>query len=145
MKVYIVTSGIYSDYHICAVFDNKESAELYCAVHERDLDEPSVEEYDTEEVKLEANSPVYETWEIEVDRNGNIVSTEKRFSMNKLNTVLKDTFHCDSGRYRVSITSERNITGEQAQKIARDRMYQVVCEELENERASLEAALRKYE
>lgn len=32
-KVYVVTSGCYSDYHIEAVFSSKEKAELYVAVH----------------------------------------------------------------------------------------------------------------
>ena len=30
MKVYVVTKGSYSDYHIEAIYDNKESAE-FCA------------------------------------------------------------------------------------------------------------------
>lgn len=32
-KVYVVTSGCYSDYQIEAVFSSKEKAELYVAVH----------------------------------------------------------------------------------------------------------------
>ena len=46
-KVYIVTSGIYSDYAIEEVFDNREDAERYICLHENDsyLD-MSVEEYD---------------------------------------------------------------------------------------------------
>ena len=31
MKVYIVTSGSYSDYHIDEVFTDREQAYLYCA------------------------------------------------------------------------------------------------------------------
>ena len=33
MKVYIVTSGIYEDYHIDAVFSTRKDAELYIATH----------------------------------------------------------------------------------------------------------------
>ena len=33
--VYIVTSGTYSDYHIDAVFKNREKAELYCECHDK--------------------------------------------------------------------------------------------------------------
>lgn len=46
-KVYIVTSGTYSDYAIEEVFDNREDAERYICLHENDsyLD-MSVEEYD---------------------------------------------------------------------------------------------------
>lgn len=46
-KVYIVTSGTYSDYAIEEVFDNREDAERYICLHDNDsyLD-MSVEEYD---------------------------------------------------------------------------------------------------
>ena len=30
MKIYVVTSGCYSDYHIEKVFTNKNAAEAYC-------------------------------------------------------------------------------------------------------------------
>ena len=40
-KIYIVTSGCYSDYNIEAVFKNKEKAEAYCQCH-RDCE---IEEY----------------------------------------------------------------------------------------------------
>lgn len=42
MKIYVVTNGVYSDYHIEAVFLSKKEAELYVAVHEG-----QVEEYET--------------------------------------------------------------------------------------------------
>jgi hypothetical protein len=46
-KVYIVTSGTYSDYAIEEVFDNREDAERYICLHDNDsyLD-MRVEEYD---------------------------------------------------------------------------------------------------
>lgn len=63
MKIYVVTEGEYSDYHICAVFDDKKKAELYCAVREeKDFldnkcyvfgDEYMIEEYDTDDIDIE--------------------------------------------------------------------------------------------
>lgn len=63
MKIYAVTEGEYSDYHICAVFDDKKKAELYCAVREeKDFldnkyyvfgDEYMIEEYDTNDANIE--------------------------------------------------------------------------------------------
>lgn len=63
MKIYAVTEGEYSDYHICAVFDDKKKAELYCAVREeKDFldnkyyvfgDEYMIEEFDTDDVNIE--------------------------------------------------------------------------------------------
>lgn len=65
MKVYVVTSGIYSDYHIVAVFDDKQKAEVFCAAYNdnnmehRTWDDPCyIEEYDTEENHAESNKPV---------------------------------------------------------------------------------------
>lgn len=39
MKIYVVTDGVYSDYHIEAVFLSKKEAELYAAVHEGQVEE----------------------------------------------------------------------------------------------------------
>lgn len=53
MKVYIVTSGRYSDYHIDAVFLSREKAMLYCVVnHDPAL---NIEEYDTDDENIESN------------------------------------------------------------------------------------------
>ena len=49
MKVYIVTSGEYSDYRIEKVFTDRESARLYALTHFGRYDYAEVEEYDTED------------------------------------------------------------------------------------------------
>lgn len=50
-KIYIVTEGEYSDYHICAVFSKREKAEEYVQCHGTSY---SIEEYDLdEEIKRE--------------------------------------------------------------------------------------------
>lgn len=43
MEIYVVTSGIYSEYGIRAVFTDKHKAEMYCAIQNRTEDE---DEYD---------------------------------------------------------------------------------------------------
>lgn len=63
MKIYVVTEGAYLDYHICAVFTDKNKAELYCAVNEEKEfsnndyyifgDEYMIEEFDTDDVNIE--------------------------------------------------------------------------------------------
>lgn len=45
-KIYIVTEGEYSDYHICAVFSTREKAEEYVQSHGTDY---GIEEYDLDE------------------------------------------------------------------------------------------------
>ena len=46
MKVYVVTQGSYSDYHISGVAIDRETAELIKA---RCYDDPEIEEYDTDD------------------------------------------------------------------------------------------------
>lgn len=45
-KIYVVTQGDYSDYHIIACFTDKEKAELCAKIYSDYYDEAGVEEYD---------------------------------------------------------------------------------------------------
>ena len=49
MKVYVITQGSYSDYHICAVATDPEQAEKLARIYSDRYDTAEVEEYDTEE------------------------------------------------------------------------------------------------
>jgi hypothetical protein len=49
MKIYIVTAGEYSDYHIVRVFLDKEKAERYISLCGNHYDEPVIEEYETDD------------------------------------------------------------------------------------------------
>lgn len=53
MKVYVITKGEYSDYHICAVVENKAKAELLKEALTDKWEEPYIEEYDTEDVNID--------------------------------------------------------------------------------------------
>lgn len=56
MKVYIVTSGTYSDYGIAEVFTDETQARLYCATHNNNnyyYFDYRVEEYEADTVKTE--------------------------------------------------------------------------------------------
>ena len=61
MKVYAVTSGDYSDYHIVAITDDKEKAEaLADLINKQDkygYDDACVEEYDTKDVDIAVANP----------------------------------------------------------------------------------------
>ena len=49
MKVYVVTSGMYSDYSIVAVFTVKEKAEAFVKYNNHSWDGLYIEEYDTDD------------------------------------------------------------------------------------------------
>ena len=62
MKVYVITSGEYSEYGIRAVTLSREKAELICAMlnsTERYYgDVATIEEYDTDEIQCDVNEDV---------------------------------------------------------------------------------------
>lgn len=62
MKVYVITSGEYSDYSILAVSLSREKAELICAMLNSTKryysDVATIEEYDTDELQCDANEDV---------------------------------------------------------------------------------------
>lgn len=48
MKIYVITKGCYSDYHICAVTEDKEKAEILKEKFTDIWDIAYIEEFDTE-------------------------------------------------------------------------------------------------
>lgn len=61
MRIYVVTSGEYSDYGINAVFTNEEKANLYCAGHYDEYAPPMIEVWETSDDKIK--SDVDTIWE----------------------------------------------------------------------------------
>ena len=73
-KVYIVTSGSYSDYRIECVFSTREKAEEYLQYHD---DEYRIEKYaiDEEFVRSEGE------WRVAIDLSGDDVQVDKFLSI----------------------------------------------------------------
>lgn len=59
MKIYIVTSGAYSDYQICAVFLSEEKAKLFCAANNDPTgdawDDCDIEEFETSDDEIDGD------------------------------------------------------------------------------------------
>ena len=53
MKVYIITQGEYSDYHICAVAVDRKRAEHIAKLYNGEYNETQIEEFDTDDVGLD--------------------------------------------------------------------------------------------
>ena len=65
MKIYVLTAGEYSDYHICGVTDNEEEAKKLKARIDKEIiawgcDACNIETYDTEDVQIVNKSSVYQ-------------------------------------------------------------------------------------
>ena len=79
MKVYVITSGDYSDYHIIGVTDKKEVAEQYKKLHDNAVivyDHCEIEEYDTDDIFVLSQEDS-RTWEIEFDKIKNIITARE--------------------------------------------------------------------
>lgn len=65
MKIYIVTTGEYSDYQIENVFMSREKAEIFCAIRNSSKDHPEwsddfyIEEYDTADDTINGDPKLY--------------------------------------------------------------------------------------
>lgn len=77
MKVYIITKGDYSDYHICAVTTDKKKAEILCKAY-NDLDgwyKAEIETYDTDEFLTEIENGL-KLYDCRMERNKPMVIYE---------------------------------------------------------------------
>lgn len=68
-KIYVVTQGCYSDYHIVAATLDKTIAEKIAAKFNDPYDDCRIEEYGDAEVMLRP------AWEILFDKAGNVINT----------------------------------------------------------------------
>lgn len=67
MKIYVLTAGEYSDYHICGVTDNEEEAKkLKVRIDKEKIawgcDDCNIEVYDTEDVQIVNKSSIYQVF-----------------------------------------------------------------------------------
>ena len=129
MKVYIVTSGAYSDYHIDAVFSTKENAEKYNNIYgEGDFDD--IEEFEVDDEMALINRIRDEKITIYLvcmDRDGNVkevskespcISLEKELLAGKHRHIL----YADCMDMRVIAKDEKH-----AVKIVNERRVQLIA------------------
>ena len=113
MKVYIVTSGTYSDYHIDAVFDNEETAQNWCVLHLPD--DGKIEVFDTQEHKTNGIAPVvFKKWHVYVDTNGVFALSAPTFTSKPCFVVKSST--------EIIATTSRYTDDKTAKKIIWDKL-----------------------
>ena len=131
MKVYVITQGLYSDYHIVGVKLTREEAEKVVALGNDERLETiggdmQVEEFDTDNIKIESENTVKDKWECTFDYktleccraywrgetllNINHIYTDERYSSNRL---------CE--HIIVNASFSKDISEEKVEKIMRDR------------------------
>ena len=153
MKVYVITQGCYSDYHICAVTLDKDKAEqlrkMYTAKESRygysSSDVAEIEEYETDDTgntftEEEKQSNPVEYYHIEINYNikKNGITSSKIENLTacffKDNEIVFDEVMA-KGRYygkpylidyEVNVRADRSK--DEAKKIAYDRFYKMLAE-----------------
>ena len=132
MKVYVITSGIYSDYGIEAVSLDKDDAERKCATlnNQRNDDFCEIEEYDTEDVKVESDKELKSRFKMIVGyKNGNIYMFDGGgyLVLNDINKIEVKRYMGEDRIYSTA-TLPRGTKPEKAKKIMLDRIAKFKAE-----------------
>ena len=90
MRVYIITEGTYSDYHIVGVVEDRELAEKYVNIHETLHTDYNIEEYSTDEISIESLKEDYDYkvkqgtvsgWIFQFECNGKLIDDGKYINL----------------------------------------------------------------
>lgn len=115
MKVYIVTEGSYSDYHIEQVFSTKEQAAKYIIANRGRYDCYDIEEYEVDDVTIESSDKVYYAVKFR-EYNKQIKFIDEELYDNK-----EFVFVSDGNRYGICPIPSGNLTYDQKLKIVSDK------------------------
>ena len=121
MKVYVVTDGEYSAYQIEGVFDNLNEAEKYAALHQY----ARIEEYDTEDNKIEGDVDYYYEFKFSVDVSASTIKLIRTIYTTERKNYIEDSWYVNMIWVYVCI-KEHSI--EKATKIAQDMVAQYKAE-----------------
>ena len=78
-KVYVVTSGAYSEYELEAIFSSKEKAEEFMRMLPKGRPEYNdVEEYDLDSGVVDHVKKGHFIWQIAMERDGSVVEVNKK-------------------------------------------------------------------
>ena len=128
MKIYVVTSGEYSEYGIDSVFIDKHKAEIYCAENNKSeygYNDYRIEEYESEDENIEGDLEIAWRYEINDDDRrawGIIVP----YTHKCLNEVKRNKYRLSHLKAIVYLRKESNS---KALKIARDMFAQYKAEQ----------------
>ena len=134
MKIYVITKGSYSSYHICAVATDKKKAKKLAKIYTDRYDDAKVEEYDTEDCEDLLSGKV--PYEVIFDVAGEVLDARKVIDVWDFNPVVSLTrvyehginFHCP-GRYSAALSVGLYASSEEeAIKIAAEKRAKYLAE-----------------
>jgi len=134
-KVYVVTAGEYSDYHIETICINREDAERYVCLHQgADLEEMRIEEYPICNGKELAHVKINRGVRFSMRDSIGITSREIVYSSRPVRTNVKSYSNFDEKIYHrtVSLPDRFSIDNHEAiKKLIYDAVAKFKAEELE--------------
>ena len=125
-KIYVVTQGSYSDYHIVAVTLDKDIAEKIKAKFSNGWGDCEIEEYGDAEVMLKP------AWCIYFDKDGNVCDTDEcdsAYSYSRIGEVYEKTSLYYGGNYHIYVVVSADDL-ESAIKIAAEKRAKYLAEKL---------------
>lgn len=126
-KVYIVTSGYYSDYKIVAVFSEKTAADSFCEFRNKNMQKTfEITEYNVEEYPLDAAIEKF-IYYVYVNESGvESIESESRGRYQQFFNYDDDIIDVlESGLIRAGSTRGYDV----ALKIARDKLAEIKAKE----------------
>lgn len=137
-KVYVVTSGCYSDYHIDGVYSTREAAEKRCAAWDG-YDDPMIEEYELDDGSNIEVEHVYRSLNFNMRHYGRkmYVDWDMKYGSKPFEEKLcsREQTNMRDGRkielYYGSLSVNKTITtDEEAEKIIYDRIAKRKAEQM---------------
>lgn len=128
MKVYVITKGEYSDYHICAVTTDEETAEKLAEKYSDSYDEALIEEFDTDhaEMSLTKKKIFYCAFDPNDSNNSEITISDT----GSWEGITSDFFIVREYRNNVLCVNVNADTEEEALKIASDKFAKYRAEKM---------------
>lgn len=130
MKIYVVTDGEYSSYHIEDIFLDKDLAEIYCALH---CPTGQIETYNTSDDNIKGKVNIY----YGVHFTTLSVNNDERFTAPMLLDIYRsikpiyEKVVKDKQRYDIDIPiSKKDFNFKSAKKIAKDFLVKYKAEKL---------------
>lgn len=132
MKVYLITSGTYSDYQVEAVSLDEKEAERICGMlnKNRYCDTCDIETYDTDEVKVDSNEEILDRFWMQVGyKTGKMYCYDSPVTVLGENNEIKvDCGYPHESRINITATLPKGTTEDKAKKIMFDRIAKFKAE-----------------
>lgn len=126
MKVYVVTAGEYSDYHICKIFLDKEKAEKYVAI-ENEINQPYdecwINEWETDDDKVDMTAKVGHYYYAYIDKDGELHTDEEDEGEETSPRIDKGEVIIDADEWGIAVYSKKSY--KHAEKVAIEQYQKI--------------------